>query len=61
MPFGVPKLDDAGVWNGMPTGTQQKNIAYTTTDNSDGATARARYVLTLHDEYEKKTHQIIPN
>jgi hypothetical protein len=32
-------------------------VAYTLTDNVDGAVAKAKYVLNLHDKYERKTHQ----
>jgi hypothetical protein len=41
-------------WDGTPTGTSQKIITYTATDNMDGFQARAKYILTLHDKYENK-------
>lgn len=51
MEDGSPEIDE-GVWTGTPTGTRQKIITYTYTDPNDGAVARAKYVLTLHDEWD---------
>ncbi len=39
-------------WDGTPTGKSQKIINYTITDKGDGAEAKAKYILTLHDPYE---------
>ncbi len=33
--------------------SEERDITYTATDNQDGATATATYILTVHDPYEK--------
>lgn len=57
MPNGSVEKKLDGAWSGTPSGTSQKVVTYTVTDNQDGATARARYELTLHDPIEQKTRQ----
>ena len=47
-------------WSGSPTGTAPKIINYTITD-TDGATANARYNLTLHDPREIVTSSMTPH
>ena len=49
-----------GQWQGSPSGVQQRNIVYTATD-SDGATATATYILSVHDPYEWRVNMAINN
>lgn len=51
MPF-APKFQ---YQDGQPTGqdgSQQYQVSYTATDNTDSATATANYAMTVHDPYE---------
>lgn len=60
MPFGTPTFSTPGdKWSGNPTGTSDKIInykvsGYSSNPNFEKATARARYELKLHDEWELK-------
>lgn len=52
----MPLAANYALINGYPKGQDASTIysvIYTATDNTDGATASARYVMTVHDPYEK--------
>ncbi len=52
----MPMATNYALINGYPKGQDAPTtypVVYTATDNSDSATASARYVMTLHDPYEK--------
>lgn len=57
MPMGEQWRDENGDWQGASDDPITYNITYTATDNRDGATATANYVLTVHDHYEEKTYR----
>ncbi len=42
-------------WMGPASSPSQVGISYTATDNMDGATETANYILHLHDKYEVKS------
>jgi hypothetical protein len=52
MEYGIPYKDISGNWHGSSSVNNVFSVVYTTTDNGDGATATAKYILTLHDEWE---------
>lgn len=62
MPYGNPyRVSGSNEWFGQSTPGPQKKIIGYTAYHTDGASVNARYELTLHDEYEKKTHTVTPD